>query len=71
LKVNLWGAIVYAIGAYLSDKFKARFWVLVICCPFGIAGYAILLAWDVPIGKSHWSAVSSVLFLPLRKRTTS
>ncbi|CZR54239.1 related to allantoate transport protein [Phialocephala subalpina] len=43
IPVNLWGAIVYAIGAYLSDKYKTRFLPLIICAPFGIAGYAILL----------------------------
>lgn len=42
--VNLWGALVYAVGAYLSDKYQTRFWPLVICAPFGIAGYAICLA---------------------------
>ncbi|KAI1420043.1 retrograde regulation protein 2 [Xylaria sp. FL1777] len=43
IPVNLWGSIVYAIGAVLSDKYSARFLPLVICAPFGIAGYAILL----------------------------
>ncbi|QGA19080.1 hypothetical protein EYB26_006768 [Talaromyces marneffei] len=42
--VNLWGAIVYAIGAVLSDKYKARFLSLIISAPFGIVGYAILVA---------------------------
>ncbi|GAM33380.1 hypothetical protein TCE0_004f00233 [Talaromyces pinophilus] len=42
--VNLWGAIVYAFGAVLSDKYKARFLSLIISAPFGIAGYAILVA---------------------------
>lgn len=44
IPVNLWGAIVYAAGAILSDKYTSRFLPLVICAPFGIAGYAILLA---------------------------
>ncbi|KAK8101109.1 hypothetical protein PG999_011483 [Apiospora kogelbergensis] len=43
IPVNLWGAIVYAIGAYLSDRYTVRFLPLIICAPFGIAGYAILL----------------------------
>lgn len=42
-QVNLWGALIYAIGAVLSDKYKSRFLSLIICAPFGIAGYAILL----------------------------
>jgi MFS family permease len=44
IPVNIWGAIVYAVGAYLSDKYQKRFLPLVICAPFGIVGYAILLA---------------------------
>lgn len=43
-QVNVWGAIVYSIGAVLSDKYKARFLSMIICAPLGIAGYAILLA---------------------------
>lgn len=41
--VNIWGAIVYAIGAYISEKYNARFLTMVVCAPIGIAGYAILL----------------------------
>lgn len=41
--MNIWGAIVYGVGAVLSDKYKARFLSLIISAPFGIAGYAILL----------------------------
>ncbi|KAH8693203.1 retrograde regulation protein 2 [Talaromyces proteolyticus] len=44
IPVNLWGAIVYGVGAVLSDKYKARFLSLIISAPFGIAGYAILVA---------------------------
>ncbi|PNS20507.1 hypothetical protein CAC42_5957 [Sphaceloma murrayae] len=44
IPVNVWGAIVYAIGAVLSDRYKARFASLVTAAPFGIAGYALLLA---------------------------
>ncbi|KAL3958247.1 hypothetical protein ACCO45_006409 [Purpureocillium lilacinum] len=44
IPVNLWGAVVYAVGAILSDKFTSRFLPLIICAPIGIAGYAILLA---------------------------
>jgi hypothetical protein len=44
IPVNIWGAIVYAVGAYLSDRYRARFLPLILTAPFGIAGYAILLA---------------------------
>jgi nitrate/nitrite transporter NarK len=50
IPVNLWGAIVYAVGAWASDRYRARFWILVMAAPFGVVGYAVLLAWDVPIG---------------------
>ncbi|KAH9989599.1 retrograde regulation protein 2 [Xylariaceae sp. FL0662B] len=43
IPVNLWGALVYAIGAFLSDKYQRRFLPLVVCTPFGIVGYTILL----------------------------
>lgn len=43
IPVNLWGALVYAVGAVLSDKYNKRFLPLIICAPFGITGYAILL----------------------------
>lgn len=43
IPVNLWGAVVYAVGAYLSDRYRTRFLPLIICAPFGIIGYAILL----------------------------
>jgi MFS family permease len=55
IPVNLWGAIVYAIGAYISDKKNARFWVLVTMAPVGMAGYAILLAWNVPVGVQYFA----------------
>ncbi|KAH8880583.1 retrograde regulation protein 2 [Thozetella sp. PMI_491] len=44
IPVNLWGAVVYAVGAYLSDRYTKRFLPLIICAPFGIVGYAILLS---------------------------
>lgn len=55
IPVNIWGAIVYAVGAWASDRYKARFLVLVIFAPFGIAGYAILLAWDVSVGVQYFA----------------
>ncbi|KAK3305015.1 major facilitator superfamily domain-containing protein [Chaetomium strumarium] len=47
IPVNLWGAIVYAIGAYLSDRHQTRFLPLILTTPIGIAGYAVVLA---PVG---------------------
>ncbi|CAO2650109.1 Nn.00g014010.m01.CDS01 [Neocucurbitaria sp. VM-36] len=47
IPVNIWGAIVYAVGAFLSDRYQTRFLPLIIAAPFGILGYAILLA---PVG---------------------
>ncbi|KAJ9138004.1 Retrograde regulation protein 2 [Coniochaeta hoffmannii] len=44
IPVSIWGAIVYSVGAILSDRYQKRFLPLIICAPFGIAGYAILLA---------------------------
>ncbi|KAK3214665.1 hypothetical protein GRF29_19g959043 [Pseudopithomyces chartarum] len=49
--VNLWGAIVYAVGAYLSDRFSTRFLPMIICAPIGIAGYAILIT---PVSPGVW-----------------
>ncbi|KAI1735204.1 retrograde regulation protein 2 [Xylaria scruposa] len=54
IPVNIWGAIVYGIGAVLSDKYSARFLPMVICAPFGIAGYAILLC-DVSSGVRYFA----------------
>ncbi|KAI1749127.1 retrograde regulation protein 2 [Xylaria castorea] len=54
IPVNIWGAIVYSIGAVLSDRYSARFLPLVICAPFGIVGYAILLC-DVSSGVRYFA----------------
>lgn len=54
IPVNLWGAIVYSVGALLSDKYQKRFLPLVVCAPFGIAGYAILLC-DVSPGVRYFA----------------
>ncbi|KAI0858289.1 retrograde regulation protein 2 [Xylaria cubensis] len=54
IPVNIWGAIVYGIGAVLSDRYSVRFLPLVICAPFGIVGYAILLC-DVPSGVRYFA----------------
>jgi len=42
--VNLWGAFVYAVGAWLSDRYQSRFLPVILMAPVGILGYAILLA---------------------------
>ena len=42
--MNLWGALVYAVGAYLSDRYQSRFLPMILAAPIGIAGYAILIA---------------------------
>ncbi|KAL4891998.1 retrograde regulation protein 2 [Aspergillus ambiguus] len=55
IPVNLWGALVYGIGAVLSDRYNARYLAIVICIPFGIAGYSILLAFKVPAGVLYFS----------------
>ncbi|OCL05540.1 retrograde regulation protein 2 [Glonium stellatum] len=64
IPVNLWGALVYAIGAVLSDKYQSRFLPLIICAPFGIAGYAILLT-DVSAGVRYFATylVATACFL--------
>jgi MFS family permease len=53
--VNLWGALVYAVGGRVADRYNARYLVIVTCIPFGIAGYAILLAFDVPVGVLYFA----------------
>ena len=56
---------MYAVGAYVSDKFKKRVVVMLVCAPIGIAGYAILLAWDVPAGVQYFSTylIATACFL--------
>ncbi|KAF2186214.1 high-affinity nicotinic acid transporter-like protein [Zopfia rhizophila CBS 207.26] len=64
VKMNIWGAIVYAVGAYLSDRFRTRFLPLVLMAPIGIAGYAILLA-PVSAGVRYFATylISTACFL--------
>ncbi|KAG9771831.1 MFS general substrate transporter, partial [Aureobasidium melanogenum] len=64
IPVNLWGAIVYAVGAVISDRYHKRFLVLVVCAPIGIAGYAILLT-DVPVGVQYFATylIATACFL--------
>jgi nitrate/nitrite transporter NarK len=64
IPVNLWGAIVYAVGATLSDRYKTRFLPLISLAPIGIAGYAILLS-DVPAGVRYFATylISTACFL--------
>ncbi|OAG11635.1 retrograde regulation protein 2 [Paraphaeosphaeria sporulosa] len=62
--VNLWGASIYAVGAYLSDRYQSRFWPMVLCAPIGIAGYAILIA-PVSAGVAYFATylVATACFL--------
>lgn len=39
----------------MSDKYNARCLVMIIAAPVGIAGYAILLAWNVPPGALYFA----------------
>jgi len=48
IPVQITWAICYGVGAVLEDKFKARFWALIIVAPLGIIGYAILLSPQAP-----------------------
>ncbi|KAI0597414.1 retrograde regulation protein 2 [Biscogniauxia sp. FL1348] len=64
IPVNIWGALVYAIGAVLSDKYSKRFLPLIICAPFGVTGYAILLC-DVPPAAQYFATylIATACFL--------
>ncbi|KAH8807438.1 retrograde regulation protein 2 [Xylogone sp. PMI_703] len=64
IPVNIWGAIVYAVGAYISDRYKTKFWTLIVCAPIGIAGYAILLC-DVSAGVAYFATylIATACFL--------
>ncbi|KAI1504552.1 retrograde regulation protein 2 [Biscogniauxia marginata] len=64
IPVNLWGALIYAIGAVMSDKYNRRFLPLVICAPFGVVGYAILLC-DVPPAAQYFATflIATACFL--------
>ncbi|KAL9621324.1 MAG: hypothetical protein Q9160_004215 [Pyrenula sp. 1 TL-2023] len=61
---NLWGALVYFVGARLADRYRARAVSMLLIAPFGIAGYAILLA-PVPIGVWYFATflVATACFL--------
>ena len=65
--VFLWGAIVYGIGRYLSDRFRKRFLVVaVVAAPTGFVGYSILLASKhVSVGVPYFSCflISTGVFL--------
>lgn len=64
IPVNLWGALVYAVGAVISDKYHKRFLIMVICAPVGMAGYAILLT-DSPVGVLYFGTylIATACFL--------
>lgn len=55
ISVNLWGALVYAVGGIIADRHNARYIMIIVCIPFGIAGYAILLAFDVPVAVLYFA----------------
>ncbi|ETI24905.1 hypothetical protein G647_04275 [Cladophialophora carrionii CBS 160.54] len=66
IPVFLWGAIVYAIGGFLSDKYQKRFLLVVAAAPFGMVGYSILLAYDhVSVGVQYFATflISTCIFL--------
>ncbi|KAI2627277.1 MFS general substrate transporter [Hypomontagnella submonticulosa] len=43
IPVFFWGSVVYAVAGYLSDRFSRRFLTCIICAPFGMVGYSMLL----------------------------
>ena len=55
---------MYAVGAYISDRFNARFLTMVVCAPVGIVGYAILLC-DVSAGVQYFATylIATACFL--------
>lgn len=63
--VNLWGALVYAVGAWLQDRYRKRVAIMLVCAPIGIAGYAILIAWDVPVGVQYFATylIATAVFI--------
>jgi nitrate/nitrite transporter NarK len=66
IPVNIWGAIVYAVGAVISDRYNKRFLIMVVCAPIGIAGYAILLKMDsVTVGVQYFATylIATACFL--------
>jgi MFS family permease len=66
IPVNIWGAIVYAVGAVISDRYNKRFLIMVVCAPIGIAGYAILLKMDsVTVGAQYFATylIATACFL--------
>ena len=65
IPVNLWGAVVYAIGAWISDRYQKRVTIMLVCAPIGIVGYAILLARNVPAGVQYFATylIATACFL--------
>lgn len=61
---NLVGAVVYAVGAVLSDKYKARFWSLIIVAPLGIIGHTLLLC-PIPTSVKYFATylIAAACFL--------
>lgn len=55
--VFLWGAVVLTVVGYLSSRYQKKFLATVPTTPFGMAGYAILLAPAdrVPVGVRYFA----------------
>jgi MFS family permease len=47
--------MVYGVGAIFSDRHNVRYLVIATTIPFGIAGYAILLVFNVPVGVLYFA----------------
>lgn len=64
--VFCWGAIVYLAGAWLSDKFRNRFWFVSFGAVVGIVGCCLLLASrHVAVGVQYFACylISTALFV--------
>ncbi|KAI0885900.1 MFS general substrate transporter [Annulohypoxylon maeteangense] len=56
IPVFFWGSLVYAVVGYLSDRFSRRFIACVLCAPFGVIGYAILLGGEhLSVGVKYFA----------------
>ncbi|KAF2194634.1 retrograde regulation protein 2 [Zopfia rhizophila CBS 207.26] len=66
IPVFLWGALTYAVGGFLSDRYQRRFLAVFLSAPFGIIGYCILLASSrVSVGVQYFSCflISTAIYL--------
>ncbi|RAR11218.1 retrograde regulation protein 2 [Stemphylium lycopersici] len=71
IPVNIWGVIVYAIGAYLSDHYQTRFLPLILMAPIGIAGYALrfLLTFAMLLSKVVHRLLNCIDVIKYENRT--